>query len=406
MELPKLDLGSLRSPFAEQLRSGFGGLCFSGLLEKEFREFHTAQSLPRARWSALISLVVVLSIAAFESLAGPTVGLPPGGTVRLFVLCPALALVALAMSVPALRPLYTWIAGGGATVIGLISIYLSQSAALQGAPHVLAGLVIAVLLACLFFGLLFPVAVAVSAVLIAANVLVGLALQLPVNQLSYITAMMTAAAVIGSIWTYKLEHALRTNFLETRLLNELAERDGLTGLYNRRIFDDFVQRLWRQARRDDVAIEFVFIDIDYFKIYNDLYGHQAGDDCLKKVAACIARCAKRPFDFAARYGGDEFMLVLYGPPDDYARTLPEQIRREVEALALPHEGSMVAWHVTLSIGVGFARAGSRRSLAGAIQSADEALYEAKRSGRNRAVFKDANEAAQTGNFRVPQRMQG
>src|SRR5690606_16445993 len=219
MELPKLDLGSLRSPFAEQLRSGFGGLCCSGRLEQEFRELHTAQSLPRARWSALISLVVVLSIAAFESLAGPTVGLPPGGTVRLFVLCPALALVALAMSVPALRPLYTWIAGGGATVIGLISIYLSQSAALQGAPHVLAGLVIAVLLACLFFGLLFPVAVAVSAVLIAANVLVGLALQLPVNQLSYITAMMTAAAVIGSIWTYKLEHALRTNFLETRLLN-------------------------------------------------------------------------------------------------------------------------------------------------------------------------------------------
>lgn len=404
MELPKLDLGSLRSPFAEQLRDGFPGLSFSGLLEKEFREFHSRQNMPRARWSAFISLVVVLAIAALESVASG--GPPPGGFVRLFVLCPALAGVGLAMSLPAARPYYTVIAGTGATLIGLISIYLSQSAALQGASHVLGGLVIAVLLACIFFGLLFPVAVGISALLIAANVLVGLTLKLPMNELSYITAMMTAAAVIGSIWTYKLEHALRTNFLETRLLNELAERDGLTGLYNRRIFDDFVQRLWRQSRRDDVAVAFVFIDIDYFKIYNDLCGHQAGDDCLKKVAACIARCAKRPFDFAARYGGDEFMLVLYGPPDDYARSLPEQIRREVSALGIAHDGSMVAREVTLSIGVGLARAGSGRSLAGAIQTADEALYEAKRAGRNRIVFKDANEAAQTGNFRVPDRLTG
>ena len=133
------------------------------------------------------------------------------------------------------------------------------------------------------------------------------------------TAMLGAAAVIGGISTYNLEHALRTNFLETRLLNELAERDGLTGLYNRRIFDDYIGRVWRQSRREDVALEIIFIDIDYFKIYNDLYGHQAGDDCLKKVATSIARCAKRPFDFLARYGGEEFVLVLYGPPDDYAR---------------------------------------------------------------------------------------
>ncbi len=99
------------------------------------------------------------------------------------------------------------------------------------------------------------------------------------------TAMLGAAAVIGGIATYNLEHALRTNFLETRLLNELAERDGLTGLYNRRIFDDYIGRVWRQSRREDVALEIIFVDIDYFKIYNDLYGHQAGDDCLKKVAS-------------------------------------------------------------------------------------------------------------------------
>src|SRR5690606_9606225 len=154
--------------------------------------------------------------------------------------------------------------------------------------------------------------------LVAAHVVLGLVLGLPPNELYYMTTILCASGVIGAIWSYQLEHTLRANFLETRLLNELAERDGLTGLYNRRIFDDFMQRLWRQSRREGAAVVLVFIDIDYFKIYNDLYGHQAGDDCLKRVANTIARCAKRPLDFVARYGGEEFMLVLYGPPEDYA----------------------------------------------------------------------------------------
>jgi diguanylate cyclase (GGDEF)-like protein len=229
----------------------------------------------------------------------------------------------------------------------------------------------------------------------------GFFLGLPFNELFYMTAMLGAAAVIGGISTYNLEHALRTNFLETRLLNELAERDGLTGLYNRRIFDDFILRVWRQSRREDIAIEIIFVDIDYFKIYNDLYGHQAGDDCLKRVASSISRCAKRPFDFAARYGGEEFVLVLYGPPKDYARSLPEQIRRDVMDLDIPHGGSKAAGCVTVSVGVALARAGSKRSLEGAIQTADEAMYQAKSEGRNRVVFKDSDDSeVQTGNFRV------
>ncbi len=188
------------------------------------------------------------------------------------------------------------------------------------------------------------------------------------------------------------------------MLNELAERDGMTGLYNRRIFDDYVERLWRQSRREGTGVAIIFVDIDFFKLYNDLYGHQAGDDCLKRIAKCIARGAKRPFDFAARYGGEEFVLVLYGPPDDYARTVPEQIRRDVLELAIPHAGSQAAKHVTVSVGLALAKPGTSRSLMGAIQTADEALYQAKREGRNRVVFKDTDsDDVETGNFRVIQR---
>ena len=127
----------------------------------------------------------------------------------------------------------------------------------------------------------------------------------------------------------------------------------------------------------------------------------------KKVAASIARCAKRPFDFLARYGGEEFVLVLYGPPEDYVRSLPEQIRCDVMDLMIPHAGSEAAKFVTVSVGVALARPGSSRSLNGAIQIADEAMYQAKREGRNRAIFKDSNDAeGETGNFRVVYRELG
>ncbi len=406
MELPKLDTEGLGSPFADQLKRGFSKLRFSGLLEKDFRDFYVAQNLPRARLSGLIALILVLAVTCIDLIFGAA-GAGELTTLRLAVLCPLLIVIGVAISLPAARRYYTEVAAVGVTLVGLVVTYMAHLAALQGASYALAGLVLVILYACLFLGLLFNAAIGIAALLILANLATGFVMHLPLNELYYMSAILGAAAVIGGISTYNLEHALRTNFLETRLLNELAERDGLTGLYNRRIFDDFVRRVWRQSRREDVAIEIIFVDIDYFKIYNDLYGHQAGDDCLKKVAHGIARCAQRPFDFCARYGGEEFVLVLYGPPDDYAHELPEQIRRDVLDLAIPHEGSKAERFVTVSVGVALARATSSRSLAGAIQTADEALYQAKREGRNRMVFKDSDDSeVETGNFRVVYRESG
>jgi diguanylate cyclase (GGDEF)-like protein len=405
MELTKLDMGS-GSPFADQLKRGFAKLRFAGLLEKEFRDFYIGQNLPRARLSGLIALVLVLAVTSIDLILGYH-GDGQMNTLRLGVLCPLVAVIGIAISLPGATRYYTEVAAVGVTLVGLVVTYISHLAALNGQSYVLAGLVLVILYACLFLGLLFDIAVTIAALLVLTHFVMGALLGLPLNELYYMTAILGAAAVIGGIATYNLEHALRTNFLETRLLNELAERDGLTSLYNRRIFDDYIGRVWRQSRREDVALEIIFIDIDYFKIYNDLYGHQAGDDCLKKVASSIARCAKRPFDFLARYGGEEFVLVLYGPPEDYARNLPEQIRRDVLDLLIPHGGSSVAKNVTVSVGVALARAGSTRSLNGAIQTADEALYQAKREGRNRVVFKDTNDAeVETGNFRVVYREHG
>jgi diguanylate cyclase (GGDEF)-like protein len=403
MDGQRLDPDNYGSPYAEQLKRGFRGLRFNGLLEKDFREFYIAQNLPRARLSGLIALILVLAVTCIDLLLGSST-LGTLNTLRLGVLCPLLVILGVAISVPAAQRYYTEVVAVGVTLIGFVVTYIAHLGALAGSSYVLAGLVLVVLYGCLFLGLLFNVGVAVATVMIATHFITGVAIGLPFDALYYSTAILGGAAVIGGISTYNLEYALRTNFLETRLLNELAERDGMTRLYNRRIFDDYMERLWRQSRREGTGVAIIFVDIDFFKLYNDLYGHQAGDDCLKRVAQCIARGAKRPFDFAARYGGEEFVLVLYGPPDDYARTVPEQIRRDVLELAIPHAGSQAAKHVTVSVGLALATPETGRSLAGAIQTADEALYQAKREGRNRVVFKDSDsDDVETGNFRVIQR---
>ena len=404
MDLPTLNRDSLRSPFAQQLKAGFTSLKFDGLLEKEFREGYVAQNIPRGRVSGLIALVLALAVTCIDLVLGTEAIGEEINLLRLGVLCPLLVLIVLATYHPSLKRYYMAIAGVGVTLVGVVVTYISHVAALAGASYVLAGVVLVVLYACLFLGLLFNIAVLIAGFLVATHLAIGLVIGLPLNDLFYTLAILGTAAVIGTHSAYNLEYALRTNFLETRLLNDLAERDGLTGLYNRRMFDDFMRRVWRQARREEVALETIFVDIDFFKIYNDLYGHQAGDDCLKKVAKCLARSAKRPFDFCARYGGEEFVLVLYGPPTDYARTLPEQIRRDVMDLGIPHEGSQVDNIITVSVGVAIIRPGARRSLAGTIQTADEALYQAKQEGRNRVVYKDADECdVETGNFKVSYR---
>jgi diguanylate cyclase (GGDEF)-like protein len=400
MYVQRLDPENYGSPYAEQLKRGFRGLRFEGILEKEFREFYVGQNLPRARLSGLIALILVLAVTCIDLLLGPNDG-GTLNTLRLGILCPLLVVLGAVISVPSVQRFYTEVVSVGVTLIGFVVTYIAHLGALAGSSYLLAGLVVVVLYGCLFLGLLFNVAVTIAAVLIAAHFATGIAVGLPFDVLCYTTAILGGAAVIGGISTYNLEHALRTNFLETRVLNELAERDGMTGLYNRRIFDDYAERLWRQSRREGTGVAIIFFDIDFFKLYNDLYGHQAGDDCLKRIAKCIARGAKRPFDFAARYGGEEFVLMLYGPPDDYARSVPEQIRNDVLALAIPHAGSQAAKHVTVSVGLALASPQTHRSLAGAIQTADEALYQAKREGRNRVVYKDSDsDGVETGNFRV------
>jgi diguanylate cyclase (GGDEF)-like protein len=165
-------------------------------------------------------------------------------------------------------------------------------------------------------------------------------------------------------------------------LAELARTDGLTGLLNRRGFDESLSREWRRCQRKGQPISLMMIDADHFKAYNDHFGHQAGDGVLRALGSCILAHIRRPGDVAARYGGEEFALVLPDTDLPGASKVAEAIRAGVESLELPHADG-VAVVVTVSIGVGFVAAGGLGSADDLVAAADGALYESKSAGRNR-----------------------
>ncbi|MCF6235061.1 MAG: diguanylate cyclase [Gammaproteobacteria bacterium] len=165
-------------------------------------------------------------------------------------------------------------------------------------------------------------------------------------------------------------------------LERISLEDGLTGISNRRSFDLFLQKEWDRAIRDKTNIGLVMIDIDHFKGYNDHYGHQGGDDCLRQVASALAEVVGRPGDMVARYGGEEFVVVLPNTDIQGAGLIAEKLRQKVENLALPHNYSATANYVSISLGVaGVLPTDSVPDEL--IKLADNALYEAKESGRNR-----------------------
>ncbi|WP_374473174.1 diguanylate cyclase domain-containing protein [Arenimonas sp.] len=170
--------------------------------------------------------------------------------------------------------------------------------------------------------------------------------------------------------------------LEERL-RELSATDGLTHIANRRAFDDALVHEWERALRNGGPLSVVMADIDFFKRYNDQYGHVAGGVCLQQVAAALKAGIRQGGDFVGRYGGEEFVVVLPGADADAARAVAESLRQRVEALALPHEGNPATGVVTISLGVATCEPVRGREPTTLVEAADKQLYRAKQGGRNR-----------------------
>lgn len=170
---------------------------------------------------------------------------------------------------------------------------------------------------------------------------------------------------------------------QSDLLRKLVFLDGLSGVFNRRYFDQRLGVEWARSTRSSSPLSAIMIDVDHFKRFNDCYGHQAGDDCLRQIAVTLKTSLKRPADLVARYGGEEFACILPDTPFSDAMGLANELERKVRALSIPHAQSSVTHVITVSVGVATRTVDSLDDQAALIGLADAQLYEAKQSGRGR-----------------------
>jgi diguanylate cyclase (GGDEF)-like protein len=177
---------------------------------------------------------------------------------------------------------------------------------------------------------------------------------------------------------------------QRRLLEKMAMLDSLTGIPNRRRFNEVLEQEWRRCMRDNVPLSLIVVDVDHFKAFNDSYGHTAGDEVLRRIASTLQTSVRRPGDFVARYGGEEFVMLLPGIDSEGARLLAEHARADIEAEHIPHAISDAAPWITISLGGATRIPQENGEIAELFCLADTWLYEAKHGGRNRVAWAPAS----------------
>lgn len=364
-------------------------LKFPEPLETEFRDQHRASMQTWARLSICISALTVLGFAVIDHFVLGVQGSIVGNTVRFTVQIPAVIIMLIFTWTRLYQRGYDPMIQIVAPVFGLGTVIMSAYAPVDQIALIGARLMLATFFFYFMLGLRFWIALRSNLLVLGAFAACFAAGLMPPQIAIYVLFSLACANLIGGAGSYALERANRLAFLERKLLEEVATHDGLTGLLNRAAFEDHVRRIWSQAQRDRQPVAVMMIDIDYFKAYNDRYGHQAGDECLQRVAKALSAAARRrPLDFVARYGGEELVAVLYGADKAYAESVARALIGAVAELKIPHVGSLAQPFVTISVGVASVDAYRTPTHDLVVNWADQALYAAKDQGRNRFVVLD------------------
>ena len=389
------------SGVAQQLREGFRGLRFESALEQEFRTAHLLALRRQLRRNLLLAMVLILAFALLDRwLLGLTMH-SASDMLRFAVILPLISVTLGVTYSDAYTRWYPNIVRICAPICGVCVVAIVAPAVQAGTQLLFATLVITTMYMYFLVGMLFYAALMSNLFVLTIYIGMTLVLDMPAREAAYSGMLLALTNVVGAVVCYHLETANRVGYLEARMLGDMAARDGLTGIYNRRMFDERIEELWNQAVREGSPLALLLLDIDCFKPFNDCYGHQAGDETLRAVAVAFNRFARRPLDFTARYGGEEFALVLYGVDYAFVSEVAERARAAIEGLGIGHERSTVTSVLTVSIGAACVRPIATRSHAGLIQLADEALYAAKRDGRNRVAAMETEYAnLKTGAFRA------
>lgn len=383
---PSLD-GLHDSPYAAELRKAPPAARFAPAMEADYLRASLRDYRPLVRLSCTLA-VLFIALRGVEVSIGS--GAPRSVPVFCAVLATSLALAWLAWSRSYERHYLPWAQLLIPLRNSIVAVQLVRVAA-EGQLDVVMLLPLILIGPFYFMGLRFRTALLIIVLTGASMLGAAIAFHLPSPFAFRSGAFALVAIVTFAVAAQQIEKRSRRAFLENRLIAELAQHDVLTWTKNRREFDEYLPRLWRQAAEDGRVLALLLIDVDHFKPYNDRHGHQAGDAALRKVADAIQACVRRPLDLVARYGGEEFTAILYDTDSSRAASTAEQIRKSVEQLSIEHRGTRAGPVITISIGVAVVTPQVTRSPGGAVQLADEALYRAKRTGRNRVEIMDQAE---------------
>ncbi len=384
-----LIMGNDSSSYGRELDRGFPFLRFSKEIEQEFRESYGALIVPRVRVAIIIAVLIILFYEIIDRRSLPANLVFWTSLIRFGIILPVLTLSAALTFIASFRRrivsfviLPAMVAGLGTVLILLINYGYGQDARYHS-------LILATTVVYFLSGLLFRASMiymfSVMVLYVAGGFFAGAETPLVVSTGFFLLWMN----MIGASGSYIIERATRVNFLQRRILKEISEHDGLTGIYNRRAFDTSIMRLWRHAARNRKVVAMMMVDVDHFKLYNDTHGHIMGDECLRLIASVLARYARRPLDFASRYGGEEFALFWFDTDASHVREMAEGFRAEVESLCIGHSNSPVSDFVTVSAGCALILPGPDDIPEELIRQADSALYLAKNKGRNMVVFEGA-----------------
>jgi diguanylate cyclase (GGDEF)-like protein len=374
------------SPYAAELQRDPAHLRFTPQLEAEYTQHQLMDSRPLVRVASLFALGAAVLRGLEQGIRGSWSG------VLLIdysiVIAGSIALAAIAWSPAFGRHYLPW----ARILIPIRNVLMAThiaAAAARGQIEMLMALPLMLIGPYFFFGFRFRMAVLTGVLTVGS--FVGSTIYYPLAPLLALRsfAFLVTAAMAGALAAKHFDRKSRTDFLEERVIADLAQHDPLTGMKNRRVFDDHLIRLWQQATQDNRTIGILLIDVDHFKAYNDRYGHLAGDQALRRVAQTTQRFVRRPLDLLARYGGEEFAAILYDVEASRVKETADRMCRAVADLAIEHRGSRTAPSVTISIGVAVIEPTLERLPRGALQLADQALYDAKIKGRNRVELMDA-----------------
>ena len=381
---PELLNNASPSPYRTAFEKGYNTLLFEPMIEKQFQAFYTGGHLVRVRLAACLVIALFIGFIGIDLAT-----LPPAVSywttkIRLFVLVPPFVILLYITYQRALRSYVGHAVYAGAVIAGVGTVAVIGTAYRLGTQIPYEGILLVTLSVYLIARLQWRRALIANMLTLISFIAMEVLFQTDPQARLYHIVFMCAANAVGAYGGYFLEHSARTMFLINKLLHELAERDGLTGLANRRTLNIHLERIWRQALRDRQAVAVAMIDVDHFKQYNDRYGHAQGDAALRAVADLIAHHARRPLDITARYGGEEFAVVWHHATANELPRMADIMTQAVVALNMPHADSEIG-KLSISVGVAVMTPQAGQSSADLLKAADMALYEAKQQGRNRVV---------------------